>query len=173
MKTYTLKPAMPSTNLTTPATPCKTPVPPHQPPPSRAEIVSAKPLLKLGLDVHLESILAVAQSFLITPVALNGQRKTDKLEARALCLRLSRWLDVNRDELAPFASPPKPNNPFAKPSAAANSSRAESADLLTVDWPGRRGLPRRTSRPLAGRAQLEETFPLHLKKQFPINISLS
>ena len=164
MKTYTLKPAMPSTNLTTPATPCKTPVPPHQPPPSRAEIVSAKPLLKLGLDVHLESILAVA---------LNGQRKTDKLEARALCLRLSRWLDVNRDELAPFASPPKPNNPFAKPSAAANSSRAESADLLTVDWPGRRGLPRRTSRPLAGRAQLEETFPLHLKKQFPINILLS
>ena len=130
-------------------------------------------LLKLGLDVHLESILAVAQSFLITPVALNGQRKTDKLEARALCLRLSRWLDVNRDELAPFASPPKPNNPFAKPSAAANSSRAESADLLTVDWPGRRGLPRRTSRPLAGRAQLEETFPLHLKKQFPINILLS
>ena len=105
MKTYTLKPAMPSTNLTTPATPCKTPVPPHQPPPSRAEIVSAKPLLKLGLDVHLESILAVAQSFLITPVALNGQRKTDKLEARALCLRLSRWLDGNRDELAPIRIP--------------------------------------------------------------------
>ena len=119
----------------------------------------AKPLLKLGLDVHLEFIMAVAQkdhasphaprkftneellvqvrkwiaegfqvctvqescgfgfvlhralvaagaqSFLITPIALNGARKTDKLDARALCLRLSRWLDGNADELRPIRIP--------------------------------------------------------------------
>jgi transposase len=39
------------------------------------------------------------------PIALNGQRKTDKLDARALCLRLSRWLDGNRDELSPIRIP--------------------------------------------------------------------
>lgn len=42
---------------------------------------------------------------MITPIALNGQRKTDKLDARALCLRLSRWLDGNRDELSPIRIP--------------------------------------------------------------------
>jgi transposase len=50
-------------------------------------------------------VAAGAQSFLITPIALNGKRKTDKLDARALCLRLSRWLDGNRDELAPIRIP--------------------------------------------------------------------
>jgi transposase len=124
-----------------------------------ADLDPAKPLLKLGLDVHLEFIMAVAQkdhanphaprkftrpqlvaqvqkwiaegfqvccvqesagfgfvlhrelvaagaqSFLITPIALNGKRKTDKLDARALCLRLSRWLDGNREELAPIRIP--------------------------------------------------------------------
>ena len=138
--------------------PAARPLPPPQPLP-RAVIDPARPLLKLGLDVHLESITAVvqkdhanphaprpftndqllaqvqrwiaegfqvfcvqescgfgftlhrrlveagAQSFLITPVALNGARKTDKLDARALCLRLSRWLDGNRDELAPIRIP--------------------------------------------------------------------
>ena len=133
-------------------------LPPRQPLP-RAAIDPTKPLLKLGLDVHLEFLMAVAQkdhanphaprrftndqlieqvkkwiaegfqivcvaescgfgfvlhrrlveagaqSFLITPVALNGARKTDKLDARALCLRLSRWLDGNRDELAPIRIP--------------------------------------------------------------------
>ena len=162
MKTYILKPIM------TPATLTLTPpldkpavvrtVPARQPLP-KAVIDPAKPMLKLGLDVHLEFIMAVAQkdhanphaprkftrpelveqvrqwvaegfqvfgveescgfgfvlhrelvaagaqSFLITPIALNGQRKTDKLDARALCLRLSRWLDGNRDELAPIRIP--------------------------------------------------------------------
>ena len=132
--------------------------PPRQPLPT-AVIDPARPMLKLGLDVHLEFIMAVAQkdhanphaprkftndqlveqvrkwiaeglqifcvaescgfgfvlhrrlveagaqSFLITPVALNGARKTDKLDARALCLRLSRWIDGNRDELAPIRIP--------------------------------------------------------------------
>ena len=133
-------------------------LPPRQPLP-RGVVDPNKPLLKLGLDVHLEFIMAVAQkdhanppaprkftndqlvaqvrqwiaeglqvfcvaescgfgfglhrrlveagaqSFLITPIALNGARKTDKLDARALCLRLSRWLDGNRDELAPIRIP--------------------------------------------------------------------
>ncbi len=134
------------------------PLPPRQPLP-QGVVDPARPLLKLGLDVHLEFIMAVgqrdhanpqaprkftreelvaqvqrcvaeglqvfcvqescgfgfvlhralvdagAQSFLITPVALNGQRKTDKLDARALCLRLSRWLDGNRAELSPIRIP--------------------------------------------------------------------
>jgi transposase len=133
-------------------------LPPRQSLP-RAVFDPSKPILKLGLDVHLEFIMAVAQkdhasphaprkftreelvaqvrrwtaegfqvfcvqescgfgfvlhreltaagaqSFLITPIALNGKRKTDKLDARALCLRLSRWLDGNRDELSPIRVP--------------------------------------------------------------------
>ncbi len=162
MKEYILKPIMtrPTLNLTTtldkPAV--VRPVPPRQPLP-KAVIDPTKPMLKLGLDVHLEFIMVVAQkdhahphaprqftrpelvaqvrhwvaegfqvfgveescgfgfvlhrelvaagaqSFLITPIALNGARKTDKLDARALCLRLSRWLDGNRDELAPIRVP--------------------------------------------------------------------
>lgn len=162
MKEYILKPILtPPTLIATsvadkPAMP--RPLPPRQPLPT-ATIDPSKPLLKLGLDVHLEFIMAVAQrdhasplaprkfsraelvaqvkkwiaegfqifcvqescgfgfvlhrelvaagaqSFLITPIALNGQRKTDKLDARALCLRLSRWLDGNRDELAPIRIP--------------------------------------------------------------------
>jgi transposase len=161
MKTYILKPTMTAANLTPTATPHKpVPValPPRQPLP-RPVVDSAKPMLKLGLDVHLEFIMAVvqrdhsspqaprkftrpqlvdqvnrwvaeglqlfcveescgfgfvlhrqlvaagAQSFLITPIALNGQRKTDKLDARALCLRLSRWVDGNHDELSPIRIP--------------------------------------------------------------------
>jgi len=146
----------PSARAATPAAPVS--LAPRQPLP-RATIDPNKPLLKLGLDVHLEFIMAVAQkdhanphaprkftndelvaqvqrwivegfqvfcvaescgfgfvlhrrlveagaqSFLITPVALNGARKTDKLDARALGLRLSRWLDGNRDELAPIRIP--------------------------------------------------------------------
>ena len=162
MKEYILKPIMTPATLNPTPTPDKPAmvrsVPPRQPRPS-AVIDPAKPLLKLGLDVHLEFIMAVAQkdhaqphaprkftraeliaqvgqwvaegfqvfcveescgfgfvlhrelvaagaqSFLITPIALNGARKTDKLDARALCLRLSRWLDGNRDELAPIRIP--------------------------------------------------------------------
>ena len=134
------------------------PRPPGQPLPT-AVVDPAQPALKLGLDVHLEFLMAVAQrdhaapqaprkftreqlvaqvrkwvaeglsvfcvqeacgfgfvlhrelvaagaqSFLITPIALNGKRKTDKLDARALCLRLSRWVDGNRDELSPIRIP--------------------------------------------------------------------
>jgi transposase len=161
-KTYILKPIMTRPTLNRTSTLDKSAVgraaPARQPLPT-ATIDPAKPLLKLGLDVHLEFIMAVAQkdhasphaprkftrtelvaqvgkwlaegwqvicvqescgfgfllhrelvaagaqSFLITPIALNGKRKTDKLDARALCLRLARWLDGNRAELAPIRIP--------------------------------------------------------------------
>jgi transposase len=133
-------------------------VPPRQPLPS-ATLAAHQPNSKLGLDVHLEFIMAVAQrgnlspqaprkftpdqliaqvarwtaegiavycvqescgfgftlhrrlvaagaqSFLITPVALNGKRKTDKLDARALCQRLSRYLGGDHEELRPIRIP--------------------------------------------------------------------
>ena len=161
MQTYILNPTITLATVATVATPCKPApvvVPPRQPLPLPV-VDPIKPMLKLGLDVHLEFIMAVAQrdhanplaprkftpeqlvaqvkkwiaeglqvfcvqescgfgfvlhrqlvatgaqSFLITPIALNGKRKTDKLDARALCLRLSRWLDGNREELAPIRIP--------------------------------------------------------------------
>ena len=58
-----------------------------------------------GFVLHRQLVAAGAQSFLITPIVLNGKRKTDKLDARALCLRLSRWVEGNRDELAPIRIP--------------------------------------------------------------------
>ena len=58
-----------------------------------------------GFVLHRELIAAGAQSFLITPIALNRKRKTDKLDARALCVRLSRWVDGNRYDLAPIRIP--------------------------------------------------------------------
>lgn len=133
-------------------------LPPRQPLPTPV-LYPDKPSIKIGLDVHLEFIMAVAQrdhsapqaprkftpdqlllqvqkwvaegctvyaveescgfgfvlhrclvaagaqSFLITPIALNGKRKTDKLDARALCVRLSRWVDGNQDELSPIRIP--------------------------------------------------------------------
>lgn len=163
MKTYILKPTTTTATLTGASSTHKTAaipatVPRHQALPTHV-IDPARAMLKLGLDVHLEFIMAVAQrdhaspqaprkfapqelatqvqrwvsqglqvfcvqescgfgfvlhrqlvaagaqSFLITPVALNGKRKTDKLDARALCLRLSRWLDGNDDELSPIRVP--------------------------------------------------------------------
>ncbi len=154
----TPSPFGPITLRPTPVVPAVVAVPARQPLPTAA-IDSTKSQLKLGLDVHLEFIMGVAQrdhgspyaprkftreqlvdqvgkwvaeglqvfcvqqscgfgfvlhrqlvaagaqSFLITPVALNGKRKTDKLDARALCLRLSRWIDGNRDELTPIRIP--------------------------------------------------------------------
>jgi transposase len=58
-----------------------------------------------GFVLHRRLVSIGAQSFLITPLALNGKRKTDKLDARVLCLRLSRYLDGNSDELAPIRIP--------------------------------------------------------------------
>ena len=159
MKTYVLKPNTTLRTLNSTVQPHKpATLPPRQPLPS-AVVDPTKPMLKLGLDVHLQFIMAVAQrghtcpqaprkltrwqlveqvrkwvaqglavycvqescgfgfvlhrelvaagaqSFLVTPEALNGQRKTDKRDARALCLRLSRWIEGNRDELSPIRIP--------------------------------------------------------------------
>ena len=73
------------------------------PPASRC--AACRRVVALVSVLHRELVAAGAQSFLITPIALNGKRKTDKLDARALGLRLSRWLDGNRDELAPIRIP--------------------------------------------------------------------
>lgn len=162
MKEYILTPIMTPATLNRSASADKSvvarPGPARQPLPT-ATIDPTKPLLKLGLDVHLDFTMAVvqkghgalqaprkftraelvaqvqkwgaegyqvccvqescgfgftlhrellaagAQSFLITPIALNGARKTDKLDARALCQRLSRWLAGDRDELSPIRIP--------------------------------------------------------------------
>jgi transposase len=170
MKTYLLKPSLtpqtvnpaPQPGKPDPASaglaPARQPTPARQPLPTPV-IDSTQPMLKLGLDVHLDFTMVVAQqdhaqpqaprkftrqqlvaqvrqwladggqvfcvqescglgftlhreltaagaqSFLITPIALNGRRKTDKLDARALGLRLARWLDGNRAELAPIRIP--------------------------------------------------------------------
>jgi len=58
-----------------------------------------------GFVLHRQLVEAGAQSFVITPEALSGKRKTDKLDARVLCLRLSRWLDGHVDELWPIRIP--------------------------------------------------------------------
>lgn len=58
-----------------------------------------------GFTLHRELETAGAQSFLMTPVALNGPRKTDKRDARVLCQRLSRWLDGDQHELTPIRIP--------------------------------------------------------------------
>src|ERR1022692_554541 len=64
MKEYILKPIMTPTTVAPTANPDKPAgvrnLPPRQPLPT-AVIDPAKPLLKLGLDVHLEFIMAVAQ----------------------------------------------------------------------------------------------------------------
>jgi len=64
MKQYILKPTMTLQTLTPTSKPHKAPVlaarPPHQPLPA-ARIDPDKPLLKLGLDVHLELIMAGIQ----------------------------------------------------------------------------------------------------------------
>ena len=175
-KTYMLNPTMTFTHttnssladkpvlapiMTPPLPPAPVPKPalPERQPLPKPILYPGRPTLKLGLDVHLEFIMAVsqrdhaspsaprkltpdqliaqvqkwvaeglvvycveescgfgfvlhrnlvaagAQSFLITPISLNGKRKTDKLDARALCLRLSRWVDGNQDELSPIRIP--------------------------------------------------------------------
>jgi transposase len=58
-----------------------------------------------GFTLHRELVAAGGQSFLITPEALNEKRKTDKLDARQLCLRLSRWLAGDKNELSPIRIP--------------------------------------------------------------------
>ena len=166
MKTYFLKPLMTPATQASSAVPGKPAVPPKQPRPSPV-VDPTKPRLCLGLDVHLESVMAVAQrdhagpqaprkftrgelvahvrqlvaegaqvftvqescgfgfvlhrelvatgaqSCLITPVSLNGQRKTDQAVPGPTALRAKRLgpplgvrrVDGNRDELRPIRIP--------------------------------------------------------------------
>ena len=58
-----------------------------------------------GFVLHRELEALGAQSYVITPVRLDSERrgrKTDRLDARALCLRLARYLDGDRDQLRPI-----------------------------------------------------------------------
>ena len=72
MKEYILKPTMTSATVTLTPTSDKPaagrPVPPRQPWPP-AVIDPARPQLKLGLDVHLEFLRAVAQKDHANPLA--------------------------------------------------------------------------------------------------------
>ena len=54
-----------------------------------------------GYTLHFELVALGARSLVITPVRLNQQRrrKNDKLDARQLCFRLSRYVDGHQEEL--------------------------------------------------------------------------
>jgi transposase len=54
-----------------------------------------------GYTLHDQLVAAGAHSLVISPVRLHPQRrrKNDRLDSRALCLRLSRYLDGQKDEL--------------------------------------------------------------------------
>ena len=54
-----------------------------------------------GYTLHYQLVGAGAQSLVISPVRLNPQRrrKNNRLDSRALCLRLARYLDGQKDEL--------------------------------------------------------------------------
>lgn len=54
-----------------------------------------------GYTLHDQLVQAGAHSLVISPVRLNPQRrrKNDRLDSRQLCLRLSRYLEGQRDEL--------------------------------------------------------------------------
>jgi transposase len=61
----------------------------------------------LGYTLHRELVAAGAHSLVITPTRLDPERrrKNDRLDARELCVRLSRYLDGNKDELATIRVP--------------------------------------------------------------------
>lgn len=56
-----------------------------------------------GFVLHHQLETAGARSLVVTPMALNHQgRKTDKLDAHALCQKLSRYVEGNTTELRPI-----------------------------------------------------------------------
>lgn len=60
-----------------------------------------------GYTLHQQLVEAGAHSILTTPMRLNldRRRKNDRLDARELCVRLSRYLDGQRHELRPIRIP--------------------------------------------------------------------
>jgi transposase len=60
-----------------------------------------------GYTLHEQLIEARAHSLISTPMRLNleRRRKNDRMDARELCVRLSRYLDGHKDELRPIRIP--------------------------------------------------------------------
>ena len=60
-----------------------------------------------GYTLHEQLIGAGAHSLITTPMRLNleRRRKNDRMDARELCVRLSRYLDGHKDELRPIRIP--------------------------------------------------------------------
>jgi transposase len=60
-----------------------------------------------GYTLHEQLVEAGATSFLTTPMRLNleRRRKNDRMDARELCVRLSRYVDGQRDELRAIRIP--------------------------------------------------------------------
>ena len=60
-----------------------------------------------GYTLHEELFAAGAHSIVTTPMRLNleRRRKNDRMDARELCVRLSRYLDGHKDELRPIRIP--------------------------------------------------------------------
>ena len=109
-----------------------------------------------GFVLHRQLVAAGAQSFLITPIALNGQRKTDKLDARALCVRLSRWVDGNRDELAPIRIPTEAEQRSRETVRRRKFLSGEIRRLAqSRPWPGGRVLSPQTAPWVVGTTHLE------------------
>jgi len=60
-----------------------------------------------GYTLHEQLVAAGARSIMTTPMRLNleRRRKNDRMDARELCVRLSRYLDGHRDELRTIRIP--------------------------------------------------------------------
>ena len=60
-----------------------------------------------GYTLHEQLVSAGAHSLICTPMRLNPERrrKNDRMDARELCVRLSRYLDGQRDELKAIRIP--------------------------------------------------------------------
>src|SRR6266480_3483950 len=63
-----------------------------------------------GYTLHEQLIGAGAKSIITTPMRLNleRRRKNDRMDARELCVRLSRYLDGHKDELRAIRIPSRP-----------------------------------------------------------------
>ncbi len=63
-----------------------------------------------GYTLHEQLTQAGAQSLITTPMRLNleRRRKNDRMDARELCVRLSRYLDGHKDELRAIRIPSRP-----------------------------------------------------------------
>ena len=68
------------------------------------EVVCAQEACGFGYEFHHQLVAAGAKSYVVAPEAL-GQRKTDKLDARKLCQKLSSYLAGQKDELRPIRIP--------------------------------------------------------------------